>query len=45
MTLMLICPSAESTRRMEEMLRSVSGGKVNIVSYSSAPELRLIGFD
>ena len=45
MTLMLICPSVESTRRMEEMLRSVSGGKVNIVSYSSAPELRLIGFD
>ena len=45
MTLMLICPSAESTRRMEEMLRSASDGKVNIVSYSSAPELRSVSFE
>lgn len=45
LTLMLICPIEDSSRRIEEMLLAASENEVNILVYSSAPELRSICFE
>lgn len=45
MMVLLICPSAENSKRVEEMLHAASDGQLNILSYSSVPELRGISFD